>query len=284
MVKGLVKLAEEAIGKAKNIKSILFADPALLYKEERHLINQPFFFEGTNGKGVLLIHGWTSTPYEVRRLGKYLNENGYTVYGMQLSGHGTVPKDLEGIKWEQWVADVRQGFAKLRETCDQVYVGGTSIGANLALILSKEEKGIAGLILMATPYRLRLERTALLFAKLLMGMKKKYRHKLYPPTFGLSTTITRLISYQSYPVASVLEAFELVKESRKDLHKVKQPCLLMQSTHDHIVCRHSMEEIYENIGSKKKTMKYIEKAYHTFISDIKNEHIFEDILNFLEEN
>jgi len=53
----------------KSVKGILFADPDLLYKEERHLANQPFYFEGTNGKAVLLVHGWTSTPYEVRRLG-----------------------------------------------------------------------------------------------------------------------------------------------------------------------------------------------------------------------
>ncbi len=80
-------------------KSVLFADPELLYKEERHLVNQPFYFQGTNGKAVLLIHGWSSVPYEVRRLGVYLYENGYTVSGPLLSGHGTVPKDLENIKW-----------------------------------------------------------------------------------------------------------------------------------------------------------------------------------------
>ncbi len=284
MVKRLAKFAENVVGKAKNIKSILFADPNLLYREERYLINQPFWFEGNNGKGVLLVHGWTSTPYEVRRLGKYLNENGYTVFGLQLSGHGTVPKDLENIEWQQWVDDVRKGYDELKKSCDRVYVGGTSIGANLALILAKENKDVSGLILMATPYRMRMERMALLFAKLLTKMKKRYRHKFYPPTFGLSTTITRLISYQSYPVVSVLEAFELVKESRRNLEGIKQPVFLMQSTHDHIVCCRSMEKLFEEIGSEKKKMQYIEKAYHTFISDIKNEHVFLDILNFLEEN
>ena len=281
MVKRITKLAGTA---AQRAKSILFADPDLLYKEERHLVNQPFYFEGTNGKGILLVHGWTSTPYEVRRLGIYLNENGYTVYGIMLSGHGTVPKDLEGIGREQWVHDVREGYTKLKKTCGKVFVGGTSIGANLALIMAKEEKDIAGLILMATPYRLRLERTALFFAKILMKMKKRYRKKVYPPTFGVSTTITRLISYQSYPVKSALDAFDVVREARKGLNLVKQPCLMMQSTHDHLVCFHSMEKLYAGIGSEKKKKQYIEKAYHTFISDIKNEHVFKDILNFLEEN
>jgi len=277
MIKRLVKLA----GKAKNV---LFADPKLLFDQERQLINQPFFWQGINGKGVLLVHGWTSTPYEVRRLGKFLHENGYTVLGIQLAGHETVPKDLEDVEFSKWIEDVKNGFMKLQETCDQVYVAGTSIGANLALILAEQEKSVAGIVLMATPYKMRLERVALFFAKSLLFFGVKYRKKFYPPTFGLSTTITRLISYQTYPVKSVLEAFKLVQEARKNLAGISQPCLIMQSTHDHIVSRGSMENIYNEIGSKVKKKIYIEKAYHTFISDIKNEHIFQDILNFLEEN
>lgn len=192
MVKRLVKLA----GKAKNV---IFADPNLLYKEERHLLNQPFFFVGNNGKGILLVHGWTSTPYEVRRLGKYLNENGYTVFGIQLSGHGSVPKDLENVKWQDWLGDVQQGFEELKKTCNEVYIGGTSIGGDLALIFAQQQKNIAGLVVMATPYKMRYESLGLFFIKMLLKLKKQYRRKFYPPTFGVSTTITRLISYQTYP-------------------------------------------------------------------------------------
>lgn len=285
MVKKLVKIASrEAKKAARKATSILFADPELLYKEERHLVDKPFFFPGTNGKGVLLVHGWTSTPYELRRLGKYLSENGYTTSGIMLSGHGTIPKDLEGIGYEKWIEDIQKGVEELRESCDKVYIAGTSIGASLALIAAQRDKDLAGLVLMATPYRMRLEPAALFVAKILLRLKKKYRQKWYPPTFGLSTTITRLISYQSYPVKSVLEAFRLVQEARKNLSAVTQPILVMQSTSDHIVAKDSLERIYEGVGSGVKRKKYIRKAYHTFISDIRNEHVFQDILDFLENN
>ena len=281
MVHRIVQYAGKAAKKASNI---LFADPDLLYKEERHLVNQPFFFEGSNEKGVLLVHGWTSTPYEMRRLGKYLHENGYTVSGIQLSGHGTVPKDLENVSCEQWNRDIQEGIAKLKQSCKKVFIAGTSIGGNLAVIAAAGNKDVTGVVLMATPYGMRYEPVALFFVRLMIRMKKKYRKKIYPPTFGLSTTITRLISYQSYPVKSVLEAFTLVGESRAVLPRVTQPCLIMQSTHDHIVAKNSLEKIYAHIGSTVKEKKYIDKAYHTFISDIKNEHVFRDILNFLNEN
>jgi carboxylesterase len=281
MVKRFVKLAGIAAVKAK---SILFADPKLLYREERNLLNKPFFFEGTNGKGVLLLHGWSSTPYELRRLGKYLNESGYTVLGIQLTGHGTVPKDLENVSSGQWISDAKNGLNELRKTCGKVYIGGTSIGANLAMILAKEDADVSALILMATPYKLRMESIGLFFVKMAMFFGMKYRNKFYPPTFGLSTTITRSISYQSYPLKNLLEVYETVKAARSNLSEITQPCFVLQSTHDHIINKDSLEHLYDEVGSKIKKKLYIKKAYHTFISDIKNEHIFMDILNFLNEN
>lgn len=267
----------------EKLKSVLFADPKLLYKEERALINKPFYFSGANGKAVLLIHGWTATPYEVRRLGTYLNEKGYTVFGPRLKGHGTVPGDLENVRWEDWIHDIAKIYEELKKTHHKVYVGGTSIGANLSVILAKNKPDISGLILMAMPYKVRLERTMVFFAKFLK-LFGRYSKKFYPPTFGAATTITRLTSYQTYPIDSALEALELIRVSRSELRKVKQPSISMQSTSDHIVIRKNLEKIHGKIGSRIKKKKYIKRAYHTFISDIKNEDVFQDILQFIEEN
>jgi carboxylesterase len=276
MTNGIKKVLEKT-------KNVLFADPNLLYKEERYLVNQPFYFDGNNGKAILLIHGWTTVPYELRRLGTYLNENGYTVSIPMLRGHGTMPKDLENVKWTDWLEDLKKEIKQLREKHKKVYMGGTSIGSILAMHLAKDDPEIAGLILMATPYRIRSERLALFFAKLML-LFGRYNKKYYPPTFGVSTTITRLISYQTYPIKSAIETFEAVKKGREILPLIQQPCFLLQSTSDHVVSRGSMEEIYQRLGSKIKKIKYIKRAYHTFISDIKNESVFEEILNFLEEN
>jgi len=267
----------------KTFKGVLFADPSLLYKEERRLVNQPFHFKGTNGKTVLLVHGWTSTPYEVRRLGKYLNENGYTVYAPLLKGHGTVPKDLEKVRWTDWLEDLEKALAFLLQEQNKIYIGGTSIGANLAVILAAQKKNIAGIILLAMPYRIRWEVPVIFFAKFLK-IFKSYNKKRYPPTFGVSTTITRLIAYQTYPIQSALEAQDLIEKSREALPKISQPCFIIQSADDHIVQRNSLDIIYQKIGSKIKNKEYVRRAYHTFISDIKNASIFENILNFLNDN
>jgi len=262
-------------------KNILFASPKLLYKKEKQLINKTFYFKGNNSEAVLLLHGWSATPYEVRRLGKYLNESGYTVYGPMLSGHGTKPADLENVKYTDWIEDARRAYKKLKRGHKKVFVGGTSMGGTLALCVAKEFEDIGGLILMATPYKIKMERTGSLVVSI-MSLFKKYKKKFYPPTFGSRKTITRIISYQTYPIKNVLEVDKLINHSRKDLDKIKQPCLIMQSSTDHIVTKNSMRKIYQQIGSEIKKKKYIKKSYHTFISDIKNEHVFEDILDFIK--
>jgi carboxylesterase len=267
----------------KTVKSVLFADPNLLYKEEIELTNQPFYFPGINKKAVLLIHGWTSTSYELRRLGRYLNENGYSVSCPMLRGHGTVPKDLENVKWSDWITDIKKSYAELKATHEKVYVAGTSIGSCLAVILAKEKEDISGLVLMAMPYKIKFERIVNFLAKANL-LFRKYNKKYYPPTFGVSTTITRLIAYQTYPIKSTLEVFELVKIARKNLRFVKQPCFIIQSGSDHVASRGSIKNIYSGISSKVKKKKLIKRAYHTFISDIKNESVFEEINKFLNEN
>jgi len=200
-----------------------------------------------------------------------------------LRGHGTVPEDLENVKWTDWLKDISSAYDELKKNHEKVYVAGTSIGANLTVMLAKNKPEISAVVLLAMPYKLRIEKIVILFAKFLM-LLKKYNKKFYPPTFGVSTTITRVISYQTYPIKSSLEVIELIRITRKELPKVKQPSFIIQSSSDHIAAGNNLEMIYENIGSKIKEKRYVERAYHTFISDIKNENVFQDILNFLNSN
>jgi len=58
----------------------------------------PFFFEG-GPTGCLLIHGFSSSPPEMRLMGEYLAGKGLTVLGVRLAGHGTSPEDMATTAW-----------------------------------------------------------------------------------------------------------------------------------------------------------------------------------------
>ena len=52
--------------------------------------------------GVLLIHGFTASPTELRPVGTYLHERGFTVLGARLTGHGTRLNDLRATARSDW--------------------------------------------------------------------------------------------------------------------------------------------------------------------------------------
>ena len=56
----------------------------------------PFILEGGT-VGVLLIHGFTGSPTEMRLVGEYLNQHKITVSAPCLPGHGTTLDDLNQV-------------------------------------------------------------------------------------------------------------------------------------------------------------------------------------------
>ncbi|HWN69404.1 MAG TPA: hypothetical protein VNM90_17305, partial [Haliangium sp.] len=70
----------------------------------------PFWFSGNNDVGVLCVHGFTGTPFEVRHLGRRLNEGGFTVSGPALPGHTTSIDELDQTTWRDWYGRVAQSF------------------------------------------------------------------------------------------------------------------------------------------------------------------------------
>lgn len=276
-------MLEALIPKRERIREKLVSDRIRHFRDNKHLLNEPFLFQGKNGCAVLLLHGWTSTAFELRGLGKLLHKNGFTAYAPLLRGHGTNPKDLESVSWKDWYADADKALDALTKEHQAVFVVGTSIGGNLALLLSQRRKDIVGVVLLATPFRLRNERFGYSFLKM-VSLFQLYKKKRYPPTLRGLGASTRFTSYPQYPIKSAFEAYDLIQCSRKNIHHISQPCLMAQSYNDHLVVRDSLERLYDGVGSSQKKKFYVYDAYHTFIADPDKGYVHQEILRFLESH
>lgn len=106
----------------------------------------PFFYQGSE-TGILLIHGFTGTPSELRPMGRYLEKQGYTVYAPLLPGHGTSPEEMECTSWKDWWACVFNAYDRLRlqGKVRQIVAVGLSMGGALALKLAQERE-VAGVV------------------------------------------------------------------------------------------------------------------------------------------
>ena len=86
-------------------------------EEESYLLNPEleggsFFWKGGE-TGVLLLHGLTATTAEVRPLAKRLFNEGYTVSGILLPGHGTTPENLSQTHRRDWIQASEEAYIKL---------------------------------------------------------------------------------------------------------------------------------------------------------------------------
>ncbi len=246
-------------------------------------INEPFYFDGATDYAVLLIHGWSSTPYEMRALGKHLQAKGYSVLAPLLSGHGTRPEDLEGLVWQDWLGDVVDAYRRLSESHSRVYVGGMSTGGSLALHVAFRFPDVAGIVLMGTPYRMRYERIGYYIVNVLKTFRP-YKKKYYPKILGNERGMSELIAYDKYPYDSAFEALYAIRSATRMLWTIQAPCFIIQSQHDHLIARNSMALLERGLTKSHVSTLMIKKAYHNFIADKKNHYIFEEITDFLEDN
>lgn len=100
-------------------------------------------------RGILLVHGLTDSPYFMRPLAEFFCKQGFRVMSVLLPGHGTQPGDLLDIHWQEWARAVSYGAERLAEEADEIYLGGYSAGATLALRHSRLDERIRGVFLFS---------------------------------------------------------------------------------------------------------------------------------------
>ena len=103
----------------------------------------PFLFHpapesARKNRAVLLIHGFTSNPQEMRFLGEMLRDAGFVVSAPRLPGHGTDGEDFLRSGWRDWLGACRNAHAELRASYGEPYVCGISMGALLSILLASE--------------------------------------------------------------------------------------------------------------------------------------------------
>lgn len=242
--------------------------------------SEPFFYPG-DAVGCLLLHGFTSTPEEMRWLGQDLAARGYTVLGQRLAGHATLPKDLARTRYRDWLVSLEEGLAILRGTAPKILVVGQSMGGLLALVAAAHYP-LAGAVAMATPFSPAAHRPSLLLR--LVGRLRPMVRKEgveFDPELG-SRREKAYPAYAAYPSRIYPEIVTLQREMAAALPRVQVPVLLLQSRDDGLVPPGSMERIYEALGTEEKEQAWLEGLDHGMVRDPRRQVVFDAVAGFVD--
>lgn len=205
--------------------------------------NLPFLLEpqGPAAAGVVLVHGFTASPWEMRLFGEAAAEAGLTALGVRLPGHGTTPADLSGRRFEEWLAAVESGCRLLAERGLPVYGIGQSTGA-LLLLAAAGRLPLAGLVLLSPYLRLRHR---LAPAAGLLRFFLPYQPHIVPEAIAP-------FYYDRRPVNGVYQLSRLIRHVRRRLATVTTPSLLIGAAGDRTINVDSAYELFRLLPSRRR--------------------------------
>lgn len=247
---------------------------------------KPYFLENKKSAiGIILSHGYKSSPEEVKNLAQYLYESGFNVYVVRLKGHGTAPLNLKYTEWEDWYKSYFKGYAALKQKCKYVVSAGFSTGGLLALLLAaKKRSSIDGVIsinaaIKLNDIRVNLVPTVHFWNELLTKFKSSKGKK----EFIVDTPENPQINYSKNYLKGIKELSDLMNECNKNLKHIIAPTLIIQADKDPVVNPKSGKIILDKISSARKKLIMPSFDNHVIIK-ARNEELYLEITNFINEN
>lgn len=245
---------------------------------------EPFLFLGDPSKpACLLIHGFTGTPKEMRWMGEFLNQQGYTCLGIRLAGHATHPEDMIRSNWTDWTASVEDGYHLLRGISSDIFLVGLSMGGILSLLMSTK-LDVRGVVAMSTPYKLpddpRLRHIDWI-SKIVAYMPKS--DEVPGSSWFDKDAWKDHISYPENPVRSIGQLNLLLGEMRAALPQLHVPVLLIHSEDDGYVLPANIELIYADLlNTSDKTKLFVTGSGHVVTRDAARQQAFQYALEFIQ--
>ncbi len=245
-------------------------------------IADAFDLVGDGKIGIVCVHGFTGTPYEVRYLGDRLQEAGFTVRGVCLPGHATNIDDLDATRWTDWADAVEDAFDTLRLTCTRVVVVGQSLGGLLSLHLAANRPEVAAVATLAAP--LWLDGLAGKVAK--WAMTGALRWKRIPKLYGSDVRDRRTRAenpcYDAIPTRALGELAQYMRVVDGELASITQPVLVLHARHDHtapVACA-------ARIADKTRAVRtrILPRSYHLIAADVERDVVAAEVIDFVRRH
>lgn len=246
---------------------------------------------------VLLIHGLTGSPFEMKYLARKLNAAGFTVKGPCLAGHGRTLADLRKTRWQDWYQTAHETFNDLKRNYKSVSVSGLCMGTLLAICLAAEHGDeVSALSLLSTTFF--YDGWSLPWYKFLLPIsyyppfRYIYSYKEREP-YGIKNKSMRerivesmkdnSIAYPSIPSESMHEFYKLARKVKSIMSRVETPALILHSLEDDMASIRNADFVENNIGSIDIRKVLIDDSYHMLTIDNQKHLVAQETVDFFKK-
>lgn len=248
-----------------------------------------FLGRGTSGRGVMLIHGVTGSPVEMKPVAKILLRAGFSVHAPLLEGHGSDLATLRRTRWKDWYAGVEEAAQWFSKECDQMFVAGICGGGLLGLRLAHEHASVRAAAIYSplltydgwnAPLHYRYGHLAVPIAVRLGVARFIAVKERYP--FGIKSDHIRQLlngcdggirgTLPAFPVETLHQTFRMYRWIRKSLPKIRTPSLVIHSRSDDLAGPSSANYIADHIGGPCE-VEWLNNSYHMIHVDQERQHV-----------
>lgn len=244
----------------------------------------PFEIPGDRG-GVLCLHGFSNTPYEMRPVGLALAEAGYHVHAPLAAGHGQTPQALAHTGWTDWLQGARRAFDALAARHDRVAIVGLSMGGLLGLTLAHERgERVAGVCAMAVPLEFdwATQRFLRVVRRLPFADALPLWGKGPGPDISDAAAAAAAPGYDKVPLCAAAELLRGQAAVRACAPRIGVPVLVQHGRHDHVAPVQQAHALVRLLETPRRRLVIYPRSWHILPLDVEHEAVVADTLAFVE--
>ncbi|MEI6729929.1 MAG: alpha/beta fold hydrolase [Pseudomonadota bacterium] len=238
-----------------------------------------YIYQGAGGSAVILVHGMTGTPVEMKFVAKHINKKGFSVYVPTLAGHCIDESAFVQSTWQDWYNTLETTMYEALKTHDKVYVAGICVGGALGLYLAYRhpDKIRAATLYSATlnydgwntPFYFKYASILVPIGIRIPFIRNIRMSDAFP--YGIkSERIRNLIIKNSdsmagalpnFPAKGLHENYKLLRVIKNILPEIKTPTLLLHAKEDEVSNPRNSEYINKHLGGISE-LHLLEDSYH----------------------
>lgn len=233
---------------------------------------------------VLLIHGFTGSPWDVLPFGEAMAKDGHFVRGIRLPGHGTTPEAMTTVSARDWESAAEEALEQLSGE-GPVHMAGLSMGALLSVICAaRHPLRVRSLVLMAPAMQFIGPTMALVKAAREYPLVELVRPWEQKTSTDIDDEVERNAApvMTRFPTARLRDLFQLQETARQLMGRVRAPALVACADNDHVV---SVDGGRELAAAMKGPVRMIRlgRGFHIIPRDKGRGVMFEEAKEFLRK-